>query len=269
MYERSQEFVFASRTQNWKLHLESCQKLSVDFHATDRIKYMRMFPYYIKTQLALEEWDTATWKWLNEGQFSVVKSRLPFVGIGVDHAGEQQNKMLKVSGGLRGIAINANAGNRFFATASILRALCSASETKKHYNISMSKARKQEARIEKLTKSIELHLSPFSSEDTGTLRNMYTNAVVKEEYITGIINVIELGKKSLKTFTQERLMTHSKIPFWSTVGRNKFPNFHQAVLEIRSGEELIKGIDGVIRAAKLKTGRNSGFITRPLKSCTR
>ena len=88
MYERSQEFVFASRTQNWKLHLESCPKLAVDFHAIDRIKYMRMFPYYIKTQLALEERDTATWKWLNEGQFSVVKSRLPFVGIGVDHAGE-------------------------------------------------------------------------------------------------------------------------------------------------------------------------------------
>ena len=183
--------------------------------------------HYIKTQLKLEERDTATWKWLNEGQFSIVKSRLPFVGIGVVHAGEQQNEMLKVSGGLRGIATNANARNRFFATAPILRALCSASETKKH-NISMSKARKQEARIEKLTKSIELHLNPFSSEDTGTLRNRYTNAVVKEEY-TGIINFTELGKKSLEKFTQERLMTHSKIPLWSTVGRNKFPNFHQAM----------------------------------------
>ena len=45
VYERSQEFVFTSRMQNWKLHLESCQKLTVDFHATDRIKYMQMFPY--------------------------------------------------------------------------------------------------------------------------------------------------------------------------------------------------------------------------------
>ena len=33
-----------------------------------------------------------------EGQFSVGKSKLPFVGIG----GEQENKALKVSGGLRG-----------------------------------------------------------------------------------------------------------------------------------------------------------------------
>ena len=56
MYQRSQEFVFASRTQNWKLHSASCQKLAVDFHA----KYMWMFTYYIKTQLALEDMDTAT-----------------------------------------------------------------------------------------------------------------------------------------------------------------------------------------------------------------
>ena len=53
MFERSQEFVFASRTQNWELHLQSCAKLAVDFHATNRIKYMRMMPYYITSQYAL------------------------------------------------------------------------------------------------------------------------------------------------------------------------------------------------------------------------
>ena len=62
MFQRSQEFVYASRTQNWQLHLESCQKLSIDFHATDRIKYMRMFPYYIKTQLALETEEPYIWQ---------------------------------------------------------------------------------------------------------------------------------------------------------------------------------------------------------------
>ena len=42
---------------------------------------------------------------------------------------------------------------------------------------------------------------------------MYTDAVVKEEYITGIINVTELGKKSLEKFTQEKLMTILKFPY--------------------------------------------------------
>ena len=40
------------------------------------------------------------------------------MAIGVDHAGEKENKVLKVHGGLRGIANNENARNRFFVVAS-------------------------------------------------------------------------------------------------------------------------------------------------------
>ena len=36
MVERGQEFVFASRSQDWNLHLESCEKLAVDYHSTNR-----------------------------------------------------------------------------------------------------------------------------------------------------------------------------------------------------------------------------------------
>ena len=91
------------------------------------VSSMRMFPYYIKTQFALDGKDPYKWKCLSEGQFSIVKSRLSLVGIGVDHAGEQENKLLKVRGGLRGIAANVNARNRFFATTPILRGLCNTS----------------------------------------------------------------------------------------------------------------------------------------------
>ena len=144
MFQRSQEFVYASRTQNWQLHLESCQKLSIDFHATDRIKYMRMFPYYIKTRLVLETEEPYIWQSLKEGQFSVVKSKLPFVGIGVDHAGEQENKVLKVSGGLRGIATNINARNRFFAIVPLIHYLCEMpAVTAKHHNTSLLQQRQR------------------------------------------------------------------------------------------------------------------------------
>ena len=55
--------------------------------------------------------------------------------IRVDHTGEQQNEILKVSGGLRGITTNANSRNRLFAAAPILRALCSTSVGTKKHNI--------------------------------------------------------------------------------------------------------------------------------------
>ena len=90
------EFIYASRTQNLNLHLESCRKLAIDFHSTNRIKYMRMLPYYIGSMYDLQYLNSFTWNSLLSGKFSVVKSKLPFVAIGVDHAGEQENKMLKV-----------------------------------------------------------------------------------------------------------------------------------------------------------------------------
>ena len=52
---------------------------------------------------------------------------------------------------------------------------------------------------------------------------------MKELYISGIVNVQELGKHSLETFTRDRLLKDSEISLWSTVGRNKFSNFHAAM----------------------------------------
>ena len=124
MVLRGMEFIYASRAQNWNLHLESCKKLAMDFHSTNRIKYMRMLPYYIGSVYDLQFSDHFTWNSLESGKFSVVKNKLPFVAIGVDHAGEQENKLLKLEGGLTGIANNENDPNRFLLTAPILRQFC-------------------------------------------------------------------------------------------------------------------------------------------------
>jgi hypothetical protein len=78
MYERSQEFDSAScrPTQNGKFHLQSCAKLAFDFHATNRIKHMRMHDAITSHHNALQLSGPQTWKALSvtEGEFSVVKS---------------------------------------------------------------------------------------------------------------------------------------------------------------------------------------------------
>ena len=42
--------------------------------------------------------------------------RLPFLltALGIDHAGEQVNKMIKIEGGLTGVSRNENARTRYF-----------------------------------------------------------------------------------------------------------------------------------------------------------
>ena len=46
--------------------------------------------------------DEKTWNFLNEGNFSVNKSDVPFCAIGADHALEQENRRMKVLGGYKG-----------------------------------------------------------------------------------------------------------------------------------------------------------------------
>ena len=49
------------------------------------------------------------WDAFEKGGFVVQKSDIPFTAIGVDYAGEQVNKILKINGGLVGISNNVNA----------------------------------------------------------------------------------------------------------------------------------------------------------------
>lgn len=241
MVERSQEFVYASRTENWQLHLQSSMKLAEDFHSTNRIKYMRLMPYYVHSQYALKSLDPQTWNDLEEGGFTVKKSQIPFTAIGPDHAGEQENKVLKVQGGLRGIANNENARNRFFLVAPVLSQINrNLSETKTlpvHHNLLPSKTSKQRVRVEKIIKTLEDHAKLFCNNN-GVLRNIFTNAVVNDQYVYDIINVNAIGAKSLLKFEEERLYTNSQTPLWSPVGKNKINNFKIAMSNTGGKKEV-------------------------------
>ena len=49
---------------------------------------------------------------------------IPFISIGTDHALEEENKRLKVNGGIIGISQNETALKRFFLIALELKRLC-------------------------------------------------------------------------------------------------------------------------------------------------
>ena len=78
----------------------------------DRIKYKRLWPRYIADMRDLKTDYPQTWKELQTGNIFVIKSSIPFVSIGADHACEQINKMMKIHSG--GISTNANTRQRFF-----------------------------------------------------------------------------------------------------------------------------------------------------------
>ena len=66
------------------------------FFAHDQLNYARLTPFYLAGMLELEGTDATSWTYL-ETNYSIVKTSIPFVGIGSDHVMKQENKNLKVA----------------------------------------------------------------------------------------------------------------------------------------------------------------------------
>ena len=82
------------------------------------ISYARLTPVYIAKMFSLKDKDPETWSMFHEGNFSVNKTFIPFSAIRVDHAIEQENRAVKVLGGIKGIANNRKELDEYFLTVS-------------------------------------------------------------------------------------------------------------------------------------------------------
>ena len=82
--------------------------------------YVRMTPVHLSHLYDLKKKDTRTWNLLNEGNFSVNKSYVPFTAIGPDHGIEQENCAPKVLGRIERIVNSHQALDEYFLTAAKL-----------------------------------------------------------------------------------------------------------------------------------------------------
>ena len=115
-------FIRSSREKLWNLHLASLDEFTKYFFAHDQINYARLSPVYVASMLELQQTDYSTWEYL-EQNFSVNKSGIPFTSMGSDHALEQDNKLMKVTGGIVGLTQKPSALNRFFLIAPVLNSI--------------------------------------------------------------------------------------------------------------------------------------------------
>ena len=125
MYEALLLFVRSSREGNWALHLSSLDNMVKYFFAHNQINYAWLTPLYLATMTELLSNDTDSWNYL-EKNFAISKSQIPFTSIGSDHALEQENKVMKVTGGVKGLTQNPSGLYRFCLTAPVLNALTKA-----------------------------------------------------------------------------------------------------------------------------------------------
>ena len=102
------------------MHLSSLDNMVKYFFAHDQINYARLTPLYLATMTDLLSNDIESWNYLEES-FAISKSQIPFTSIGSDHALEQENKVMKVTGGVKGLTQNPSGLHRFCLTAPVFK----------------------------------------------------------------------------------------------------------------------------------------------------
>ena len=85
--------------------------------------YAQFTPLYIATVMELKKSDEMSWQYMKDN-FSINKTGIPFCLIRSDHALEQDNKLLKVNGGVVKLTQNPPALHRFSLISPSLVSLC-------------------------------------------------------------------------------------------------------------------------------------------------
>ena len=224
------QFVRAVRTGNWQLHLTSLELFTKYFFAHDRLNYARMIPLYLAEMKMLNESDPEIYEEFLEGNWVVNKNPdVPFCALGADHALEQINRSMKVSGGLVGITLNPNARTKFFLIAPELARLAedakemagatSAKEGTHHHTLSASVISREEKNIEQLVKTMENFTNPFT-EQSNDLFNLVTKVVMPSKVKKDLLEQNDIGQELFQSFVKDRIKS-GKINLWSPMKKRK------------------------------------------------
>ena len=243
-------YIRATRERNFLLHIESTEELIKYFFAHDHLNYARLLPLYLASMHDTKENYPDVWDEFLAGNFCVSKSLNAFTSIAPDHALEQENRRLKVNGGIIGITQNKSALARFFMIAPELKRMVADFERcfginngctrKEHHEIRGNKICRITQNKEKLEKVLEQHVNPFSST-SNDLCNIVTNAVLADAASDEILKRDEIGQKLFEEFTNHRLI-EGELSVWDSMKRRKISTFkcNNETAEITSGGKVIK-----------------------------
>ena len=177
-----------------------------------------------------------TWSFLQRN-FVVNKTHIPFSAIGTDHAIEHENrvmKVMKVIGGIKGIANQSSALEKHFLVASDMNKVIGEFQDtlgvgyqsrKEHYQFTGDTNARIARNVKKLSEVFTTHDVNFHEEDR--IFNNITKAVFPENLSAQFLAVEEEGKKLLTKFETERLWGTEST--WVPLKRRKLPTFNATV----------------------------------------
>ena len=176
-------------------------------------------------------------------------AHVPFCAIGADHALEQINRSMKVSGGLADITLKPSARNKFFLISPELARLTTEAEQmagvkfeirSRHHGLLVPVLDRYERNICSLTTTFSNFSNPFE-EELSDLFNLVTKSVVPEQVKEDLCKQADIGSKLFETFVAE-CIKNEDINLWAPSKKQKLATWKTAGKKVRitAGDQVVE-----------------------------
>jgi len=241
-------YVRSLREGNFQLYVQTLAQLLPWMFAMDHTHYSRWLSVHVRDMMALSEKHPEVLDEFNAGKFVVHKTTNKFSAIAIDQCHEQNNAIVKGSGGAVGLTENPAALKRWMVTGpeiarmvtefEVLSAPGRPAEDTEVYHHEQQPAVQAAflSDVKSLTKTIEDQGNPFL-EEGNTLLVLDTKDIADSCVADTVRQIEVLGKEQYKSFADERL-DHPTKPVTELLSRNKLPLFSRPPVKAQSKQKM-------------------------------
>ncbi|XP_061580540.1 uncharacterized protein LOC133446517 [Cololabis saira] len=235
-------YIRSLREGNFQLYVETLTQLLPWMFALDHTHYSRWLSVHVRDMMVLSDKHPAILAEFCAGKFVVHKTMHKFSAMAIDQCHEQNNALIKGSGGAVGLTENPGALHRWMVAGPEIARMTTDFENdstpgeNRHHE---QKPAVQEAfrkQVRSLTAVIEEMGNPFL-EESQDLLVLDTKDIMTTAVADTVRNVESLGAQQYKTFVEERLEQRTK-PVTDTIHRNKMPLFSHPPVKTHSKQKI-------------------------------
>lgn len=241
-------FVRAQREGIFSLYLQTLNMLMPWMFALDSTHYARWLPVHIRDMTMLSILHPEIYEQFQHGQFVLHKTLNRFSGMAIDQCHEQNNAIIKGTGGAVGLTENPSALRRWTVAGPELARLLTEFEqsvksdiTKKHSHHEQIPSTQNQFRdkINVMVNTFEEMGNPFN-DASDALMTLDGKDIMDTAVVQSVKKVIDIGQTKYETYISERLES-SLRPITDTIPKSNLPLFSKRKRSTKSKAQLKVG----------------------------
>ena len=241
-------YIRSIREGNFQLYVESLTQIMPWMFALDHTHYSRWLSVHIRDMMTLADRHPAVLAEFMSGHFVVHKTSNQFSAMALDQCHEQNNAMVKGSGGAIGLTGNPGALRRWMVAGPEIARITKEFEeqaTNQKHGLSDSRHHEQQPgvqtaflkEVKALVTVLEEMGNPFL-EHSQDLLVIDTRDIVDTQVADAVRRIITLGEEQYTEFVTQRL-ERCTTPITHPLPKNKLPLFSRPPVKSKTKEKTV------------------------------